>query len=78
MDNFLFTRASPDDLIKRLTCAFVRPSVNLHIFRVKVYISYPIDLKRGRMILDISSHNRSEPDSYFAQGALRGRASCNI
>ena len=40
----------------------VRPSVNFHFFLLTAYSSYPIELKFDRMILDITLHNRSDPD----------------
>ena len=43
-----------------MTC--VRPSVNYHIFHFTAYSSYPIALKLGSMMLDISPYSRSEPD----------------
>ena len=39
--------------------------------RFTAYISYPLELKLGRMIQDISLHNRSEQD--FFRFPPRGR-----
>ena len=42
--------------------------------RITAYISYPIELKLRRMILDISSHNCSQPDfSILPSGPLGTR-----
>ena len=55
-----------------MTCVrpYVRPSVNFHIFQFTAYSFYPIELKLGRMIADVSSHNRSGPD--FSISCQRG------
>ena len=47
--------------------------------RFTAYISYEIELKLGRMILDISLHNRWESDfPVFLRGVLLGRAFWNF
>ena len=46
---------------------------------ISFVITWPTELKIYRMILDIDAHSRSVPDfAISAQGALWGRASCNL
>ena len=68
--------SSPVGRIKWLTCPSVCVSVNFHNFRYIAYISYPIELKLGRIILAISPHNRLGPD--FSEMTLQNGSDSSI
>ena len=59
-----------------MTHVSVRLFINFHMFRLEAYSSSSIELKLGRMIVDVNPHKYTDPDFSFSfLGALLGRAS---